>query len=269
VVAAAGGLHSFANRDRTKPIITDSGGFQIFSHQAGAMGLPEAAGLKGAGSKKRPNLVLKVDEEGVVFRSYIDGKKVTLSPERSVEVQKMLGADIIIPLDEVLPFSATREKMLASFERTHRWELRSLIAHLESVQNQAMYSVVHGGLDLDLRRQSIQFLKSLPFDGMCIGGSLGKTTDDLVALLEAIAPDLPREIPTHLLGIADVPSVTAAAGLGLDTFDSCYPTRLARYGARFAAEIYTRDATFLTSSHCKLRPNTVGMARLWCMVEPR
>lgn len=234
VVAAAGGLHSFTNRK--KPIITDSGGFQIFSHAAGAMKLPESVGLKGAGSKTRPNLVLSVDEEGVVFRSYVDGAKIELTPEKSVQVQKQLGADVIIPLDEVLPFSAPAKQFLSAYERTHRWELRSLVEHLKSVNNQAMYSVVHGGLDVSLRKKSINFLASLPFDGMAIGGSLGQTKEDLKVMLSAIAPTVPPSLPTHLLGIADVESIIAGASLGLDTFDSCYPTRLARHGAALVKE---------------------------------
>ena len=122
------------------------------------------------------------------------------------------------------------------FQRTHRWETRSLMQHLEAVNNQAMYSVVHGGLDVSLRKKSINFLASLPFDGMCIGGALGKTKDDLQAMLSAIAPEIPRSIPTHLLGIADVESINHGVSLGMDTFDSCYPTRLARHGTVLVRE---------------------------------
>lgn len=223
-----GGLHKFMNRKGA--LITDSGGFQIFSMEAGALNLNKEVGLKGAGQKVRPSTVLKVDEEGATFRSYRDGKIVTLTPESSVDAQKALGADIIIPLDYLLPFNAKPEQVLSAFEITHRWEARSLARHLENKQNQAMYSVIHGGTDRELRQRSIDTLTAMEFDGHAVGGSLGRTRDEMIDLLSFVLPQLPEDKPNHILGIGDMQSITRAVPLGGDTFDSSYPTRLARHG---------------------------------------
>ncbi|GBG35129.1 Queuine tRNA-ribosyltransferase catalytic subunit [Hondaea fermentalgiana] len=215
-VRELGGLHKFMNRKGV--LIT------------GAMDLDKDVGLKGAGQKSRPSLLLKVDEEGATFRSYRDGAKLTLTPESSVDAQKALGADIIIPLDYLLPYSASEAEVREAFEVTHRWEARSLKRHLENPQGQAMYSVIHGGLDRDLRQRSIDTLTAMDFDGHAVGGSLGKTRDDLIDLLQFVLPQLPQEKPNHILGIGDMSSVLRAVPLGADTFDSSYPTRLARHG---------------------------------------
>jgi queuine tRNA-ribosyltransferase len=167
VVSEAGGLHAFMNRDRNKPLITDSGGFQVFSMAAGG----DSSHEKSAGDLKRSQLLknpkakeggptlLKVTEEGALFRSYRDGKHILLTPESSVQAQKMLGADIIIPLDELLPHDVPRSRLEASVALTHRWEARSLQEHLKRVtadagHGQAMYGVIHGGgaETLDLRQ---------------------------------------------------------------------------------------------------------------------
>ncbi len=168
VVKAAGGLHNFIQR--TGPIITDSGGFQVFSLAYGSV----ADELKGKGKRKSDGSVLKITEEGVLFRSYRDGRKLLLTPETSIEAQKDLGADIIIPLDELPPYHIDPKALRDSLDRTHRWEKRSLEAHLRNPQNQAIYAVIHGGVDLALRKESCEFLTSLPFDGYAVGGSLGK-----------------------------------------------------------------------------------------------
>src|SRR3990172_3060799 len=131
VVKKAGGLHRFINRNQ--PIITDSGGFQVFSLAYGSI----ANELKSQGHKKRDGSVLKIDEEGVIFRSYRDGQKITLTPESSVQAQKDLGADIIIPLDELPPYHISDHALKNSLDRTHRWEARSLATHLADPQNQA------------------------------------------------------------------------------------------------------------------------------------
>eukprot|EP00040_Diaphanoeca_grandis_P033161 m.202454 g.202454 ORF g.202454 m.202454 type:complete len:464 (+) comp32829_c0_seq3:283-1674(+) len=234
IIEGAGGLHKFTGRK--KPIITDSGGFQVFSLQAGAMDLDSNAGLKGAGSKKRPSLVLGVDDDGVRFRSYIDGSVLHLTPESSVQAQKSFGADIIIPLDELLPYSATKEQEVKSFQRTHEWETRSLIEHLKDRRGQAMYSVVHGGVDVNLRSESLSYLSQLPFDGVAIGGSFGQNKSDLARMLDTLGPQLPHRHPIHLLGIGDMSSINAGVQVGIDTFDSCYPTRLGRHGSALAAD---------------------------------
>ncbi len=224
VVRQAGGLHRFINRKL--PIITDSGGFQVFSLAYGSV----ADELKSRGAKKSEGHVLKINEEGVWFRSYRDGRKVLLTPESSIAAQKAFGADIIIPFDELPPYHIDEGKLRRSLERTHRWEKRSLDEHLKSPNGQAIYAVVHGGVDQELRRQSCRFLSDLPFDGYAIGGSVGKNKEEMSAMLKDAVPRLPEEKPNHLLGIGDLQSLDALVPLGIDTFDSSYPTRAARHG---------------------------------------
>lgn len=230
VIRQAGGLHRFINRQM--PIITDSGGFQVFSLAYGSV----ADELKSRGAKKQDGHVLKISEEGVHFRSYRDGAKVLLTPESSVQVQKALGADIIIPFDELPPYHIDPDKLKRSLERTHRWEKRSLEEHLKNPQGQAMYAVIHGGVDPHLRKASSDYLSNLPFNGYAIGGSLGKTKPEMVEMLTALLPRLPEEKPNHLLGIGDLESLAQCIPLGIDTFDSSYPTRAARHGLLLTEE---------------------------------
>ncbi len=224
VVLTAGGLHKFINRPL--PIITDSGGFQVFSLAYGSV----ADELKSKGTKKEGGGVLKITEEGVLFRSYRDGQKILLTPESSIAAQKDLGADIIIPFDELPPYHVSQEELKSSLARTHRWEKRSLEAHLQNPQGQTMYAVVHGGVNLELRKESAEFLSGLPFDGFAIGGSMGKTKQQMHEMLSYTLPLLEREKPNHLLGIGDLESIEMCVPLGIDTFDSSYPTRAARHG---------------------------------------
>lgn len=273
VIRDAGGLHSFMNRP-DRPLITDSGGFQVLSlsqrfldkgqplmpggPQEGTECAEEADGPAEAGSRagrvqQAPGRELKsgrhaaartkyatgaaagapmvrVSDEGVLLRSYRDGSPIMLTPESSVDAQKAFGADIIIPLDELPAHGTSRGELEAALGRTHAWEERSLARHLEDVRQQAMYAVVHGGTDRQLRRASATHLRSLPFDGFAVGGSLGRDRDEMVGMLSHLMPLLPPERPTHLLGIADDLSVPACVGFGVDTFDSCWPTRLGRHG---------------------------------------
>lgn len=230
LVAQAGGLHTFINRK--KPIITDSGGFQVFSLMYGGI----HAELKSSGTKKDNNSVLKINEEGVTFRSYRDGSKIILTPETSVQAQKKLGADIIIPLDELPPFNTSDTKLRNSFERTHRWEKRSLDEHLKYTNNQAMYAVIHGGIDPDLRKKSAEHANSLPFNGHAIGGSMGENHAQMFAMLDQLMPHLAYERPVHLLGIGDLPSIIPNVERGIDTMDSSYPTKCARHGVVFTSQ---------------------------------
>jgi len=224
MVRRAGGLHRFINRKL--PIITDSGGFQVFSLAYGSV----ADELKSRGTKKTDGHVLKINEEGVSFRSYRDGTKILLTPETSVAAQKAFGADIIIPFDELPPYHIGYDQLKSSLDRTHRWEQRSLDEHLKNPNQQAMFAVIHGGIDPELRRQSCQFLTKLAFDGFAIGGSVGKNRVEMVEMLQTMMPHLPEEKPHHLLGIGDLDSLHACVPLGIDTFDSSYPTRAARHG---------------------------------------
>ncbi len=229
VIHAAGGLHTFMNR--TMPLITDSGGFQVFSLAYGTI----EAELKSKGQKTGSNSVLKISEEGVLFRSYRDGAPILLTPETSIQAQKALGADIIIPFDELPPYHIDKQKLVQSLERTHRWELRSLTEHQKNNANQAMYAVVHGGIDDALRAHSAAYLGGLPFDGYAIGGSMGKTREQMIGMLTNLMPQLPSHAPNHLLGIGDLQSLEACIPLGIDTFDSSHPTRCARHGLIFTA----------------------------------
>jgi queuine tRNA-ribosyltransferase len=230
VVKDAGGLHKFMNRKN--PIITDSGGFQVFSLMYG--GVHDE--IKSKGKKQKQNAVLKINEEGVLFRSYRDGNKILLTPETSVQAQKDLGADIIIPFDELPPYHTNPQKLKHSFDRTHRWEERSLNKHLENPNGQAMYAVVHGGTDDELRKKSCEILSALPFDGFAIGGSLGKTHEQMITMLTNMMPHLPEGKPNHLLGIGDLPSIEPAIKLGIDTMDSSHPTKCARHGFLFTKQ---------------------------------
>jgi queuine tRNA-ribosyltransferase len=229
LVASAGGLHEFIGRDA--PIITDSGGFQVFSlARPNAEDGLEMKSRRATKQKGEDGLLIRSNEHGVLFRSYRDGSSVVLTPESSVEAQKNLGADIIIPLDELPPYHIDRAVLERSVFLSHRWEARSLKAHLRDVRMQAMYAVIHGGVDKDLRRMSAEYLTSLPFDGFAIGGSLGKNTAELVELLAHLMPRIPKDRPNHLLGIGDVGSILGSIPHGVDTFDSTFPTRNARHG---------------------------------------
>lgn len=230
-ISAAGGIHRFCGYNG--PMITDSGGFQVFS-MANTTSQDELKGkIARKGGNRAPNLLKKISEKGALFRSYRDGKLIELTPESSVQAQKKFGADIIIPLDILLPNAVSIKKLLEAFHRTHRWEAASLREHLKDLKQQAMYAVLHGGTNRDLRRLSIEYLSSLPFQGMAIGGSLGRTTTEMHELLRDIVPLIPTHFPIHLLGIGDPPSVKVGASLGIDTFDSAYPTKTGRHGQFF------------------------------------
>jgi len=253
VIEQAGGLHKFMGR--RGPIITDSGGFQLFSLgqiERDENGDPIAEGgeLKSRSqySKEDQSCILSVSEEGAQFRSYRDGRLIMLTPESSVQAQKAFGADIIIPLDELPGNDVTGSRLSDSVARSHRWMARSLREHKTDVRGQAMYGVLHGGTDRALRAESAQFLSEREFDGTAIGGSLGANRKEMLGLLADIAPTLPDERPVHLLGIADEVSVISASVYGIDTFDSCWPTRVARHGTLLTREgrINIRATKFLT-----------------------
>lgn len=224
IVEQAGGLHTFMQRK--SPIITDSGGFQVFSLAYGSVHNE----LKSKGQKQEQGSVLKITEDGVLFRSYRDGNKLLLTPETSIQAQKKLGADIIVAFDELPAYHIDKNYLKKSLERTHRWEERSLIEHKKNVRNQALYAVIHGGIDAELRKKSCNYLTSLDFDGFAIGGSVGKNHTEMFTMLAHLMPHMPADKPNHLLGIGDVHSIPEIIRLGIDTFDSSHPTRCARHG---------------------------------------
>lgn len=227
LVEKMGGLHKFMGR--SQPIITDSGGFQVFSLLYGSV----SDEIKSKGKSINRKMVLKIDEEGVMFRSYRDGQMIHLTPESSVQAQKKLGADIIIPFDELPPYHTPLQKLQSSLDRTHRWEKRSLEEHRKNPKDQMMYGVIHGGVSEELRKKSCDYLTNLPFDGFAIGGSFGKTKEQMYGMVEKVVPRLPNHLPNHLLGIGDLPSLKKCIPYGIDTFDSSYPTKAARHGLLF------------------------------------
>lgn len=225
-IADAGGLHGFMGWERA--LITDSGGFQVFSLAHGGV----ANEVKGSG---RPGgdhgSVVSIGEEGVRFRSYRDGSSLFISPEVSMEVQAKLGSDIALVFDECTPFHADREYTARSTERTHRWLERCLAWHGENgPERQAVFGIVQGGVHEDLRRESAQAISEAGVDGIAIGGTLGRNKEEMREVLGFTAPLLPEEAPKHLLGIGEVDDLLAGIALGLDVFDCAVPTRLARHG---------------------------------------
>ena len=251
VIRGAGGIHKFTGRNQ--PFITDSGGFQVFSLAYGSVQSErnsDSSELKRGRNVEKPHWndmseePVKITEDGVTFSSYRDMSKMLLTPETTVDAQKDFGADIIIPLDELPPHHISRDVLKESLERSHRWETRSLRRHLENVNNQAMYAVIHGGLDVDFRKESVEYLTSLPFDGYAIGGSLGKHRSELQELLSWMMPMFEeghrRNKPRHLLGIADEESIQHVVRMGMDTLDSCYPTKLGRHGTLMTKDGFLR-----------------------------
>ena len=240
VVARHGGLHRFMNWDG--PILTDSGGFQVFSLGASIEhGVGKVASIF-PGASATPRLggggsMVRIGEDGVRFKSHIDGSQHAFSPEISIEVQRALGADIVLAFDECTSPLHDEAYTESAMERTHRWAERSLAAFERSEPRhgypQALYGVVQGGAFRALREASAAAIAAMPFDGIAIGGNLGHTLEDMHAVLDWTVPALPEGKPRHLLGIGDVPSILEAVERGVDTFDCVAPTRNARNGAAF------------------------------------
>ncbi|HEX3325271.1 MAG TPA: tRNA guanosine(34) transglycosylase Tgt [Solirubrobacterales bacterium] len=225
-IAKAGGLHGFMGWDQT--LITDSGGFQVFSLAHGGV----ASEVKGSGRQGGDHgSVVSIEEEGVHFRSYRDGAELFISPEVSMQVQAALGSDIALVFDECTPFHADRDYTARSTERTHRWLDRCLAWHREEgPAQQAVFGIVQGGVHEDLRRESAEYVSAAGVDGIAIGGTLGRDKAEMREVLAMTAPMLPEEAPKHLLGIGEVDDLLSGIALGLDVFDCAVPTRLARHG---------------------------------------
>ena len=224
LVAEMGGLHDFMGWNRA--IITDSGGYQVFSMGHGSV----AEEVKRR--RERPNsMIVSIEEKGVRFRSYLDGRERFMGPETSMEVQAKLGSDIALVFDECTPFHVEREYTVRSTERTHRWLDRCLSWHAEhGPRSQLVYGIVQGGVYEDLRTESTRYVADSNVDGIAIGGSLGQTKDQMREVVGWSLAALPVEPPRHLLGIGDVDDLVHAVGAGVDSFDCATPTRLARHG---------------------------------------
>jgi queuine tRNA-ribosyltransferase len=205
VVKKHGDLHDFMNWQ--KPILTDSGGFQVFS----------LAKLR------------KITEKGVDFQSPIDGSKWFLGPEEAIQVQHDLGADIVMIFDECTPFPATEQEAKDSMELSLRWADRSKLAH--GANESALFGIVQGGMYETLRSQSLEGLTSMGFDGYAIGGlSVGEPKEDMQRILQYIAPEMPQDKPRYLMGVGTPEDLVNAVSRGIDMFDCVLPTRNARNG---------------------------------------
>jgi len=209
----AGGLHSFMNWDR--PILTDSGGFQVFS-------------LNG---------LTKVTAEGVSFQSHIDGSRHFMTPEKAIDVQRAIGADIIMCFDECTAYPATREAAAKSMNVTHAWAERCRDHFAATgMQGQALFGIVQGSTHLDLRRESAEALTALNFPGYAIGGvSVGETKEEMQRVVQATAPLLPLEKPRYLMGVGPPEDLLHGIEHGIDMFDCVMPTRNARNGSLFTS----------------------------------
>ncbi len=207
LVAEAGGLHKFMGWDG--PILTDSGGFQVFSLSD----------------------MREISDEGVKFKSPRDGKMINLTPEKSIQIQNQLGADVIMAFDECAPYPATRDEIKNASDRTTRWLERCLEAHTRT-NDQALFGIVQGGVYIDLRQQSAREITSFDLPGYAIGGvSVGEPPELIAKIVQAITPLLPTNKPRYLMGIGTHREMAQAVAAGMDLFDCVIPTRLARHGA--------------------------------------
>ncbi|MDC0598248.1 tRNA guanosine(34) transglycosylase Tgt [Gammaproteobacteria bacterium] len=211
VIKAHGDLHDFMAWD--KPILTDSGGFQVFS--LGEM--------------------RKISEEGVEFRSPVDGAKVFLNPEKAMEVQAELGSDIVMAFDECTPYPATKTEAQESMALSMRWAQRCKVAHGESTA--ALFGIIQGGMFADLRQESLAALVDIGFDGYAIGGlSVGEPKDEMMHVLDAISANMPADKPRYLMGVGTPADLVEAVSRGIDMFDCVMPTRNARNAYLFTSQ---------------------------------
>ena len=204
-----GGLHQFMHWPR--PLLTDSGGFQVFSL-----------------SKTR-----KIDDEGVIFKSHIDGSTHAITPEKSIQIQENLGADIIMAFDECSDPN-DHDYSEVAMERTHRWAERCIVAKRRT--DQALFGIVQGGVNPDLRTKSAEYISSLPFPGIAIGGlSVGETKDEMNSMLDLVLQSVPQGKPRYLMGVGTPEDLITGISKGVDIFDCVLPTRLARHNAAFSS----------------------------------
>lgn len=238
IIQLSGGIHKFMNWQ--KPLMTDSGGFQVFS-----LGFGKDYGVgKILINNQRPITngkviigqqpkFVKITNDGVHFNSPIDGSKLFLNPKKSIQIQEAIGADIIFAFDECPPPNADYEYSKKAMERTHRWAIESLKAKNRKFKKQSLFGIVQGGKYKDLRIESAKFIGSQPFDGFGIGGEFGDDKKTMMKMISCVNDELPEQKPRHLLGIGypeDIPKIIRA---GVDTFDCIVPTHYARRGIAF------------------------------------
>jgi len=225
VIEEAGGLHKFMAWPR--PILTDSGGFQVFSLSS----------------------LRELSDEGVVFRSHIDGSRHEFTPERSIEIQHSLGADIIMAFDDCAPYPCSEERAAEAVERTTRWAQRCWEKHLNAgrANRQALFGIVQGSVYPALRKKSTRDLLEIPFPGYAIGGlSVGEPKEDMLNILATVTPLLPQEKPRYLMGVGTPQDLIEGVARGIDMFDCVLPTRIARHGTVFTrdGQLVVRNATY-------------------------
>ena len=209
------------------PMLTDSGGFQIFSLGHGSV----AAEVKGRRSNNRPKTLLQINEQGAKFKSYIDGRTYFLTPEESIKIQRQLGADLIVVLDECTPFHVDKIYTEESMHMSHRWALRSLKEwQTFDDGSQKLYGIIQGGVYPDLRQESCEFVNDNNFFGIAVGGSLGADKQQMHDVVSLTMSLVRKDRPVHLLGIGGISDIFAGVRQGIDTFDCVHPTRLARHG---------------------------------------
>jgi queuine tRNA-ribosyltransferase len=247
LIERMGGMHGFMGWQQ--PIITDSGGFQVFSMGHGTVA-DEIKGRQRHGAEERAGAIVSIKEEGVRFRSYVDGRARFLSPEGSMAIQAALGSDIALVFDECTPFHVDRGYTARSTERTHRWLERCLRWHREhGPEGQLVYGIVQGGVFEDLRRASARVVAESACGGIAIGGSLGAEKAQMYEVVGFAVEELGgahETRPRHLLGIGDVDDLIRGVELGIDTFDCAMPTRLGRHGSALVADPERRWRVDLT-----------------------
>lgn len=249
IVADAGGLHNFTGW--RGPMLTDSGGFQIFSLGHGSV----ADEIKGRRSNTRSKTMLKITEEGARFKSYIDGQVYMLTPEYSIDIQRALGPDLVVVLDECTPFHVDKSYTARSMHMSHRWARRSLAQfQRHDTGKQKLYGIIQGGIYPDLRQESCDFVNEEEFFGHAIGGSLGASKEQMYDVVSMTVPMLRPDRPIHLLGIGGVQDIFNGVRWGIDTFDCVHPTRLARHGgALVRPEHYPDERQGPKREHINLR----------------
>lgn len=213
-----GGLHKWMNWDG--PILTDSGGYQVFS----------LALEKDYSKNSKFKTSVKIDENGVTFKSHLDGSKHYLTPENAIKIQEDLGADVIMAFDECAPADSSKNYFKQAMERTHKWLVRCEKVHKKS--NQALFGIVQGGLYKDLRLESAKFVNEQNLPGNAIGGlSVGESKGQMHEMLEAVIPHLAQQKPRYLMGVGTPDDLLECVARGVDMFDCVHPTRMARHGA--------------------------------------
>lgn len=248
LIEKSGGLHTFMNWPG--PMLTDSGGFQIFSLGHGGV----ASEIKGTGHK-RPKQTLTITEEGALFKSYLNGDRILLTPEKAISIQQKLGADLIVAFDECTPYHVPRSYTEASMHRSIRWGQRCLDFFAQTTQGkQGLYGVIQGGTFPDLRKISCEAANQSPFFGHAIGGSLGGTFSQMHEVVHLTTENLSPQRPKHLLGIGHLRDIETFSAYGIDTFDCVHPTRIARHGGA----LVPNEAHTLEQKRASQKPHPAG-----------